>query len=185
MTRNTSNTVLFGRIADIFIRNTAISFYNIETVLNLLQRNKSGGVGSTDTGSTVLDGFVGHREFSQVVTDHLWLDFDRGKGLSVVDAADGAGHLGDDDHVSEMGLDGVGLLVGGGFLLLPAELLNEGEMLPLAAALELAANAAGEEFDELFVVHVQQLVEVDAAVREFTEGTLLPLLTLKQKKNCL
>ena len=34
-------------------------------------------------------------------------------------------------------------------------------------------DPAGEELHELLVVHVQQLVEVDAAVSELAEGTLL------------
>lgn len=42
----------------------------------LLQRNETGAVGGTDTGTTVLDGLVAQRELAQVVANHLSLDFD-------------------------------------------------------------------------------------------------------------
>lgn len=41
----------------------------------LLKRNKSGTVCSTNTRSTVLNGFVRQREFSQIVSNHFWLNF--------------------------------------------------------------------------------------------------------------
>jgi len=50
------------------------------------------------------------------VADHLGLDFDLVELLSGVDTDDGADHLGDDNHVTEVGLDEVGLLVGLGLL---------------------------------------------------------------------
>ena len=50
------------------------------------------------------------------MADHLGLDFDLVELLSGVDTDDGADHLGDDNHVTEVGLDKVGLLVGLGLL---------------------------------------------------------------------
>ena len=107
------------------------------------------------------------------MSDHLRLDLHLVEGLAIVDTNDGAGHLGDHHHVSQVGLDHVGLLVDGGLLLLLAELLDEGHGLPLEAPGELPADSAGEELHELLVVHVEELVEVDAAVGELAEGTLL------------
>jgi hypothetical protein len=52
------------------------------------------------------------------VADHLGLDFDLVELLSGVDTDDAANHLGDDNHVTEVGLDEVGLLVGLGLLCL-------------------------------------------------------------------
>ena len=40
----------------------------------LLEGDKPGAVGGTDTGPTVLDWLVGDRELAQVVSNHLWLD---------------------------------------------------------------------------------------------------------------
>ena len=42
---------------------------------NLLQRDKSRRMRSSDTGSTVLDRLVCNTELSQVVSNHLGLDF--------------------------------------------------------------------------------------------------------------
>ena len=138
-------------------------------------------MGGTDTGPSVLDGLVGDGELAKVVTDHLGLDLDLVEGLAVVDADDGAGHLGDDDHVPEVGLDHVGLLVGRAFLLLLAQLLDEGHGLALEASGELSADSAGKQLHQLLVVHVQELVEVDAPVGELSEGPLLLNLDLKQR----
>jgi hypothetical protein len=82
-------------------------------------------VRGTDTGSAVLDGLVRDTELGEVVADHLGLDLDLVEVLAGVDGDDGADHLGDDDHVTEVGADGVGLLVGLGVLLRNPELLDE------------------------------------------------------------
>lgn len=70
------------------------------------------------------------------------------EGLSVVHADDGSGHLGDDDHVPQVSLDHVGLLVGRALLLLLAELLDEGHGLALQAAGELTADSGKKQRDE-------------------------------------
>ena len=101
------------------------------------------------------------------------LDFDLVEGLAVVNADDGTGHLRDDNHVSEVGLDNVGLLVDGALLLLLPQLLDEGHRLSLQPAAELSADAAGQQLHQLLVVHVEELVEVHSAVGELAEGSLL------------
>ena len=40
---------------------------------DLFERDESWGVGSTDTGATVLDWLVGDTELAQVVADHVGL----------------------------------------------------------------------------------------------------------------
>ena len=72
------------------------------------------------------------------MTNHLWLDFNLCEDLAVVDSDNGSGHLGNNNHVSQMGLDNVGLLVDGAFLLLLAELLDQGHWLALQSSCELA-----------------------------------------------
>jgi hypothetical protein len=111
------------------------------------------------------------------------LDLDLVEGLSVVDSDDGSGHLWDDDHVPEVRLDDVGLLIWGALLLLLPQLLDEGHGLPLQSPAELPPDPAREQLHELLIVHVQQLVQVDPAVRNLAEGTLLlDLDSLKQKE---
>lgn len=89
--------------------------------------------------------YVRHGELGKVVSGHLGLDLNGVEDLrrecigttgqqsrsakhdrvrirtyaylSVVDSDNGTDHLGDDDHVSEVGLDGSGLLVDGALLL--------------------------------------------------------------------
>lgn len=63
------------------------------------------------------DGLVRHGELGEVVAGHLGLDLNGVEDLSVVDTDNGTDHLGDDDHVTEVGLDGGGLLVDLGLLL--------------------------------------------------------------------
>jgi len=82
-------------------------------------------------------------------------------------------HLGDDDHVTEVGLDDGGLLEGGGVLLGLTELLDETHGLALETALETSAGAGVDEVHQLLGREVQELVEINTAVRELAEGSLL------------
>ena len=95
------------------------------------------------------------------MSSHLGLDFNRVEDLSenststtirtplpfavntnfaVVDADDATNHLGDDNHVAQVGLDDGGLLVRGRLLLRLAELLDEAHRLALEATLEPTAG---------------------------------------------
>ena len=67
--------------------------------------------------------------------------------LSVVDTDNATNHLGDDDHVTQVGLDDSGLLIGGSFLLGFAELLDETHGLALETALETTAGAGVDELE--------------------------------------
>ena len=89
--------------------------------------------------------------------------------LAVVDADDGADHLGDDDHVAEVGLDDCGFLVWGRLLLGLAELLDEAHGLALETALEPTAGAG---VDDLCVVR-QRKDRSD--VESFRVGRLMTL----------
>ena len=52
------------------------------------------------------DGFVGYSEFTDIVTDHFGFDVQSNEFFAVVNVDFGADHLGQDDHVSDMGLHG-------------------------------------------------------------------------------
>lgn len=90
--------------------------------------------------------------------NHLGLDLDLVELLAGVDADDGADHLGDDNHVAEVGLDEVGLLVGLGLLLGLAELLDEAHGLALEATVDPAAGARVDEGAEFFGGEVEEAV---------------------------
>ena len=74
-----------------------------------LEWDKPGGVGSTDTGPSVLDGLVADGKLSKVVPNHLRLDLNLVEGLAIVDTDDATNHLRHNDHVAEVGPDGLWL----------------------------------------------------------------------------
>ena len=83
------------------------------------------------------------------MANHLGLDLDLVELLAGVDTNDGTDHLGDNDHVTEVGLDEVGLLVGLGLLLGLAELLDQTHGLALETAVEPSAGTGVDEVTEL------------------------------------
>ena len=58
---------------------------------------------------SVSNGLVSQREFSEVLSAHVGLDFDGSPVLSTVDFSDRSDHLGGDDAVSQMSLNTLGL----------------------------------------------------------------------------
>jgi len=157
----------------------------------LLEGDETGRVSGTDTRTTVLHGFVGDGELAEVVANHFGFDFNLVESFSLVDTNDAADHLGHDDHVSQMRLDGIGFFIGKARLLALTQLLDKSHGLSLEAAGELATNPAGEQLHQLIGGHVKELVKIDASVGVLPEGSLLGLrvrhfetnlvLTLKQK----
>lgn len=155
-----------------------------KTASVLLQGDETRRVRRTDTGTTVLDRLavetVSHsprdksapcrarnigfnvlrdRELSQVVANHLRLDLDLVELLSGVDANDASDHLGDDNHVTEVSLDEVGLLVGLGLLLGLAELLDQTHGLALEATVDTSAGTGMDDITELVGRKVEEPVE--------------------------
>jgi hypothetical protein len=136
----------------------------------LLERNETGGVGGTNTGSSVLnwatvyllgkwfrsfkleeerENLLRDREFSQVVSDHLRLDFNLVELLSGVDTDDTANHFRNDNHVTKVSLDQIWLLVGLGLLLSLTELLDKTHRLALQTAVEPTAGTGVDNIAEL------------------------------------
>jgi hypothetical protein len=133
------------------------------------------------------------------VANHFRLDLDLVELLSRVNADDAADHLGDNDHVTEVSLDKVRLLVGLGLLLGLSELLDETHGLALQATVEPTAGTGVDEVAEFFGGEVEEsgssisvcdsfvgefaraifedgrgvLVKVDSTVRELAERSLL------------
>lgn len=82
------------------------------------------------------------------MADHLGLDFDLVEFLAAVDTDDAADHLGHDDHVSQVCLDQVGLLVRLGVLLRLSQLLDQSHRAALQASVESTAGAGMEDREE-------------------------------------
>jgi len=95
-------------------------------------------------------------ELSQVVANHLRLDLNLVELLAGVDTDDGTDHLGDNDHVTEVGLNEVGLLVGLGLLLGLAELLDQTHGLALETAVEASAGTSVDNIAELLGGEVEE-----------------------------
>ena len=70
----------------------------------LLQRNELRRVSSTNTWTVVLHRLVSQRKFTQVMTDHLSLDFNVVETLAVVNTNNRSNHLRNNNHVTKMGL---------------------------------------------------------------------------------
>ena len=122
------------------------------------------------------DWLVRNGKLGEVHSNHLGLHLNTAEHLSVVNADDGADHLGYDDHVTEVGLDAAGLLARGGFLLGLPEALDEGHGLTLEATGHAAALTAAHEVHELIVGEVEEGIELDSAVGELAELALLTKL---------
>ena len=105
-----------------------------------------------------------------------WLDLDVDVLLPVVHPHHAANHLGDNDHIPEVGLDGLGLLAVRCLPLRLAQLLQKCDRGALDATAELPPLACTEELHEVLVAHVEELVKVDTAVGILAEGPLLGLV---------
>lgn len=99
------------------------------------------------------------REFAKVVANHLRLDLNSVELLARVDTNDGTNHLWDDDHVAEVGLDGVWLLVWLGLLLGLAELFDQAHGLALEATVEPSTGTGVDDIAELLGGEVEEPVK--------------------------
>jgi hypothetical protein len=107
---------------------------------------------------SMLDRLVTDTELAQVEPHHLRLDLDLVELLAGINADDGADHLGHDDHVAEVRLDEVGLLVGFRGLLGFAEFFDQPHGLSLEAPVEAASGAGVDDIAELFRGEVEESV---------------------------
>merc|ERR1719247_3145652 len=139
----------------------------------LLQGDEARRVGSTDTGTSVANGLVGQGELAQVVADHLTLDLNGVEVLTVVDTDDGSNHLGEDEGITQVRLDGLGLLTDLGLLLGGTELLHQSLGLLLDTAVHASAGTSVDHLGDLGVVQLQKLLQLLATVGELVEGALL------------
>lgn len=115
---------------------------------------------------------VGDGELTQVVANHLWTELDSVEHLTVVDTNNGANHLRDDNHVSQMGLDNSWLLVLSGSELGSTELLDETEWLLVQTSLESSSNTGVSQLSEVLSGELQEVLKVDTSVGEGLENSL-------------
>jgi hypothetical protein len=97
----------------------------------------------------VLDWGVRDGEFSEVVSNHLRLKIYLVEFLSRVDTDDGADHFWDDNHVAEVSLDNVWLLIWLGLLLCLSQLLDQTHRLALKTTVEPTTGTSVNDIAEL------------------------------------
>jgi len=140
----------------------------------LLQRNETRRVGGTNARLAMFHRLVGNGEFTQIVTNHLWFDFDGVERFAIVYTNHTSNHFRNNDHVPEMSLHDCRLFVGLAFFLGFAKLLEQGHWLPFQTTAGKPATSAGmDKTHELLIAQVQKVLEVNAPERELLEGSFL------------
>jgi hypothetical protein len=114
------------------------------------------------------------------VSNHLRLNFDLVELLSRVDTNNATNHLGDYNHVSEMCLDEVGLLIWLSLLLCLAQLLDQTHRLAFETTVEPTASAGVDNITELIGGEVQESV-----VREYRVSLCSPLNSSRLVFGCM
>jgi hypothetical protein len=137
-----------------------------------MQRDESGGVGSSHTRTSVTARLVSDGELCKVVSDHFRLDFNKVEVLSVVHTKNGSNHFRDDNHVPEMGLHRLGLLADRGCLLCLTQLLDQGEWLALKTTGETTTLAGVDFFHKFLMAQFKELLEFNTTVGKLAERTL-------------
>ena len=109
--------------------------------------------------------------------------------LAVVYTYNAADHLGNNDHVTQVRLDALGLLHWLSLLLSLSKALDECHGLTLHSPRETATGTSMDQIHELLAGHVQQLVQVDSSEGVLPEGPFLLKFFLKKwkrsKKQCM
>lgn len=117
--------------------------------LHLLQRDKPTRMCRPNPRPSMLHRLVTNAELPQVKPHHLRLDLHLVILLAAVNPNHGSNHLRHDNHVSQVRLHQVGLLVGFGVLFRAAEFLDKAHGFAFQAAVEAAAGAGVDDVAEL------------------------------------
>ena len=128
-----------------------------------------GTSGSTLSYFTVTSGLVGHGVLTEVVANHVGLDFDGVPVLSGVDLSDRPDHVWHDDAVAEMGLDGLGLLTVWGVLDRKLQLLHKSVVAGVDPVAEAPSLSGSKHSDHILSGQFEELFELDASVDLFFE----------------
>lgn len=109
--------------------------------------------------SKVTDNLLRDGELSKVVANHLRLDLNLVELLSRVDTNDRTNHLWDNDHVTEVSLDEVWLLIWLGLLLGLAKLFDQTHWLALKTTVEPATGTSVDDVAELVGGEVEETID--------------------------
>ena len=95
------------------------------------------------------------------MSNHLRLNLNLVELLSRVDTNDGTDHLRNDNHVSEMGLDEVWLLIWLGLLLCLSQLLDQTHWLALKTTVETTAGTSVNDIAELIGGKIEESIVIE------------------------
>jgi len=104
------------------------------------------------------------------MTDHLGLNLNLVELFARIDTNDTTDHLGNHNHISQVRLDEVGLLVGLGLLLCFTELLDQTHGLALETTIKPTASAGVNDIAELVGGEVEESVQE----KEYRVSFMLP-----------
>lgn len=138
--------------------------------------NELGTTGSTVTDLTVANGLVGHGVLTEILANHLSLNINGSPVLAGVDFADGTDHLGHDNSIAQVSLDGLGLFTPDAVFDRQTELLDEAVVLGvnlLEVGVQTPSLGRLEKIDDLVLVHLEKFLEFDTSVDLLLKG--LPL----------
>lgn len=121
---------------------------------------------------TVLDRVVSDGEFTQVVTNHLWLDLNGVERFTVVDTNERSDHLWNNNHVSQVSLNKNWLTSLGGGQLCLSHLFNQSHWLVIQTSGELSSNSGSTDLGEVLGGHRQQVFQLDTLEREVLKRSL-------------
>lgn len=131
------------------------------------------------TWSSVTNWLVRDGEFTQIVSNHISLNFNLSKRLSVVNSNKTSNHLWNNDHVTKVSLYKSWLLWCNNSNLCLSELLNQTHWLALQSTLESSTCTGVNQFYKLKLVKfylfswkVQQLFQINSSVGKFLVGFL-------------
>lgn len=140
---------------------------------SLLDRDETRRVRRTNTGATVQDRPVAHRKLGEVVANHLTLDLHSVELVAVVDRHNGPHHLRSHNNIAQVRLHRLWLLTNLHVLLRLAQALQQHWRAALRMAVHVAARTGVHQRLELILAQREQRVDLQAAVRELVERTLL------------
>jgi hypothetical protein len=141
-------------------------------------------VGSAYSRATVLDRLVGDGEFAEITTHHLRLDLYLIEGLAVVDSNVGTNEFGHNNHITKVGFDHLGLILGvyaSSPGLLNALDKRHGTM--LESTKNLAARAGGEKLKKALAIDLEKLLELNSTIGELAKRSFLLQINIGDLRN--
>jgi len=131
----------------------------------------------SNTGSTMLYWLVRDTELSQIMPNHLRLDFNLVKCLPIVNTNNASNHFRNNNHVTQMSLDTSRFLHGGCIFLGFSQTLHECHWLALESSRESSPCTTWKQLHQLLIVHVQKLIQVNSTVCVLAKCSLLFLFS--------